>query len=69
MTQEVAGEVPGESVDERVEVPDELAPDPDLRAARNELRALSAILREAVAADERAAGDEPAADIDDEVTR
>ena len=36
-----------------LELPDELAPDPELRAARNELRAVSASIREALAADER----------------
>jgi hypothetical protein len=42
-------------------LPDELAPDPDLRAARHEIRAVAAGLRAALAADDEAAtGDRPA---------
>ena len=34
------------------ELPDELAPDPDLRAARNEIHAVTGGIREALAADD-----------------
>jgi hypothetical protein len=50
----------GVSGDEGVELPGELAPDPELRAARNELRAVSASIREALAADDRLAAGQPA---------
>ena len=51
-----AGGVPG---DDGVEVPDELAPDPDLRATRHEIRAVSSGIRDALAADDLlAAGDQ-----------
>lgn len=43
--------------DEAVELPDELAPDPDLRAARHEIRAVADGLRAALAADDEAAGE------------
>ncbi len=42
-------------------LPDELAPDPELRAARNELRAVSASIRDALAADERLANSDGSA--------
>lgn len=49
----------GMSGDDGVEVPDELAPDPDLRAARQEIRAVSSSIRDALAADDLlAAGDQ-----------
>jgi len=49
--------------DEVVELPDELAPDADLRAARNELRAVADGIRAALAADDAlAAGAQPTAD-------
>jgi hypothetical protein len=35
-----------------VDLPDASAPDPDLRAARNEIQAIGASLREALAADD-----------------
>jgi hypothetical protein len=44
--------VPGVTGDVGVELPDESAPDPDLRAARNELRAVGASIRDALAADD-----------------
>ncbi|GAB2633682.1 hypothetical protein [Kribbella swartbergensis] len=55
---------PAESRGEGVELPDEVAPDADLRAARNEIRAVGASLREALAADDALAaragqGEEP----------
>ncbi|TCO30226.1 hypothetical protein EV652_105220 [Kribbella steppae] len=54
-------EVPGDGVPEVSEVPDEQAPDADLRAARNEIRAVGATLREALAADDAlVAGQRPA---------
>jgi hypothetical protein len=50
-------EVPG---NEGVGVPDEQAPDGDLRAARHEIRAVGASLREALAADDAlVAGERP----------
>jgi len=49
--------------DEGVELPDELAPDPDLRAARNEIRGVADGIREALAADDLlAAGGRPTGD-------
>lgn len=48
--QQPAGEVSG---DDGVGPPDEFAPDPELRAARHEIRAVAAGLREALAADDR----------------
>jgi hypothetical protein len=41
-------------------LPDEQAPDPDLRAARAEVREVEAILRRALAEDDRLAGLDPA---------
>ena len=38
--------------DDGVEVPEELAPDLDLRAARQEIRAVSSGIRDALAADD-----------------
>ena len=53
-------EVPGDGVPEVSEVPEERAPDADLRAARNEIRAVGATLREALAADDAlVAGERP----------
>ena len=54
--EEPAGGVSG---DVGVEVPDAFAPDPDLRAARHEVRAVSSGIRDALAADDLlAAGDQ-----------
>jgi hypothetical protein len=48
--------------DEGVELPDEQAPEADLRAARNEIRAVADGIREALAADDAlAAGTQPTA--------
>ncbi|MFI7068312.1 hypothetical protein ACIBL3_45515 [Kribbella sp. NPDC050124] len=44
--------------DGAVGVPDQLAPDPDLRAARHEIRAVADGLRAALAADDQAAADD-----------
>ena len=54
-----------------VELPDELAPDAALRAARNELQAVSATIRAALAYDDvLAAGGDPAGPVNaDEVAR
>jgi hypothetical protein len=38
---------------EGMELPDELAPDPNLRAARNQIRAVGVSIREALADDDR----------------
>jgi hypothetical protein len=54
--------LPTQPSDGALELPDELAPDPDLRAARHEIRAVAAGLRAALAADDQAADDQPADD-------